>query len=239
MIAPALYTCLISHRRHAPVRHAFTYRTYLWLVDLDKLPELSWPLRALARFEARDHLGDPDASIRANVDAYLAEHGVDLAGGRVLMLGNARVLGYVFNPITLFWCYRGDGELACVIAEVHNTYGGRHRYLLHPDQRGRADVAKQFYVSPFFAGAEGAYRMWVPDPGDRLAIGVALRLNGRTPFVASLRGSRRPLTVGSLLGLALRHPWVTAAATAWIRVHGVWLFLRGLPVHPRPQRSAR
>ena len=94
----ALYECRISHVRTAPLRNAFRYRGYQWLVDLDDLPRLPPWLRPLASFRARDHLGDPLRSIRANVDSYLAGRGIDLNGGRIVMLANARVLGYVFNP---------------------------------------------------------------------------------------------------------------------------------------------
>ena len=116
----ALYPCEITHVRARPVRRAFRYRSYLWLVDLDDLPQVPLALRPFARFRSRDHLGDPASSIRANVDACLARHGISLAGGRVLMLGHAAVLGYVFNPLTVFWCHRAAGTLAAVIAEVQH-----------------------------------------------------------------------------------------------------------------------
>jgi DUF1365 family protein len=229
--AAALYECELRHVRTSPVRHGFTYRTYMWLVDLDDLPRLPPPLRFLGRFEARDHLGDPAATLRANLDRFLADHGIDLRGGRVLMLGHARVLGHVFNPLTLFWCRHRDGGAACVVAEVHNTYGGRHRYLLVQGDDGR--VAKSFYVSPFFP-VDGEYRMRLPEPAERLDITVTLHRDGTRPFVARLRGDRRPLTGASLIRLALRHPWVTVAVSARIRLQGGYLFLRGLPLQPRP-----
>ncbi len=161
---PALYATTIEHERRAPVHHAFHYRHTMWLVDLDAVPAVPRVLGPLATFEARDHFGDPDATLRSNVDAYLAEHGIDLRGGRVLMLANPRSFGYVFNPLTIYWCYdgagsvpeRGTGAPACVIAEVHNTYGGRHCYLIIPDASGHAEVDKDFYVSPFFA-VDGRY----------------------------------------------------------------------------------
>ena len=231
---PAIFHCRLRHARTAPLSHTFTYGTYLWLVDLDHLPRLPWPLRPLARFEARDHVGDPSASIRSNVDAFLAGHGIDLRGGRVLMLTNARVFGYVFNPLTLYWCRDRAGTPVCVVAEVHNTYRGRHRYLLRLDERDRADVAKQFYVSPFFP-VDGEYRMRLPEPTDRLAITIRLHRGDERPFVATLQGKGRPATTGALLVAALRHPWVTATVAARIRRHGVHLFLRGLPVQPRPE----
>jgi len=136
--APALYDVEVRHVRHAALHRDFRHRVYLWLVDLDALPRLPLWLRPFAGFRAADHLGDPDGTIRGNLDRYLAGRGIDLRGGRVLMLANARVLGYVFNPLTVFWCHGSDGSLACVVAEVHNTYGERHCYLLATDHAGRA-----------------------------------------------------------------------------------------------------
>ena len=188
---PALYEVRVTHRRTERIDRSFSHRMYLWLVDLDHLPVLPRVLRPLARFDAADHLGDPGRSIRANLEDFLASRGVDLDGGRILMLAHARVLSYVFNPITLYWCHRASGELACVVAEVHNTYGGRHHYLLDVDDQGRARVDKEFYVSPFLPVA-GEYRMRVPEPGATLSATVVLRQDGTTPFVATMHGHRRP-----------------------------------------------
>ena len=175
----ALYPCQITHTRFRP-RRTFRYRSYLWLVDLDGLPRLPLPLRPLARFQARDHLSGAGGSLRASVDTYLAQHGISLPGGRVLMLGHARTLGYVFNPLTVFWCHDADGGLAAVIAEVHNTYGGRHTYLLHPDSRGRAEADKEFYISPFLPVA-GRYRLHLPEPAGRLRLGGSGRRSRYLP----------------------------------------------------------
>ena len=164
----ALYECRITHTRLAPLRNVFTYRTYQWLVDLDHLPRPGRFLRLLAGFDSRDHLGDPRRPIRDNLDRFLMSQGIDTGGGRVVMLANARVLGYVFNPLTVYWCHRADGALACVVAEVHNTYRQRHAYLLRPDERGRAQAPKEFYVSPFYP-VDGGYRMSLPEPGARRA----------------------------------------------------------------------
>jgi hypothetical protein len=237
VVSAALYECVVRHTRTEPVRNDFTYRTYQWLVDIDDVPRLPWPLRLLADFRAADHFGDRDASIRRNVDAFLAERGVDLHGGRVLMLANARVLGYVFNPLTLFWCHDRDGDLACVIAEVHNTYGQRHAYLLATDEHGRAAAAKAFYVSPFYAVEGGVYCMRLPEPDERLAVSIRLDLPGRAPFVAGLRGRRRPGTPANLMRASLRYPLATLAVSARIRWQGVRLYLRGVPVVPRPKRD--
>jgi uncharacterized protein len=211
-VKPAVYECTLRHVRTTPVRHAFRYRTYLWLVDLDEMPPNRW----LAGF-------DDARTIRRGVDEVLAGERI----ARVLMLTGARVLGHVFNPLTVLWCHRADGSLAAVIAEVHNTYGGRHRYLLRPDARGRADVAKEFYVSPFFE-VDGAYRMSVPVPGDRLDLTVALDHDGGRPFVASLHGRRRAVTAWSVL-----RQTATLAVLSRIKFQGVRLYLRGLPVVAR------
>jgi DUF1365 family protein len=231
--APALYRCLITHVRNRPKRYGFRARTYMWLVDLDALPRLPRPLRTLARFEGRDHFAGT-TGIRDGLERYLAAQGVDLAGGRVLMLAHARVLGHVFNPLTLYWCHGADGALRCVVAEVHNTYGERHCYLLHTDDGAQAVVDKDFYVSPFFP-VDGRYRMRLPVPDKRLAVTVHLeRAQGR-PFTATLRGTRSPATATSLFRAAARNPWSTAAVSAGIRLHGIRLWLRGLPVQPRPR----
>ena len=224
-----IYEVTISHARSAPLRNVFRYRSYLWLVDLDHLPRA----RPLARFRARDHLGDPQASIRANLDRFLAARDVDLGGGRVTMLAHARVLGYVFNPLTVYWCHRPDGTLACVVAEVHNTYRERHAYLLRTDERGRAEVPKQFYVSPFYP-VDGRYRMSLPEPDGRLALSVVLDRPDGHSFIAGVRGRAVPATARALIGAAARHPWSTAAVAARIRWQGVQLHLRGLRVVPRP-----
>ena len=228
----ALYDCRIAHVRTRPLRHAFQHRTYLWLVDLDHLPRLPAPLRPLARFQARDHLGDPAVGLRGNLDGYLAENGVDLRGGQVLMLAHARSLGHVFNPITVYWCHDADGAPVCTVAEVHNTYHERHRYLLFPDAEGRAETAKTFYVSPFFP-VDGGYRMTLPEPGEQLRLTVHLeRADGRA-LTATVRGARRAATPIGLLRAAARHPLSTLVVSAHIRIQGLRLLARGLPVQPR------
>ncbi|HEX5292124.1 MAG TPA: DUF1365 domain-containing protein [Streptosporangiaceae bacterium] len=219
-----LYECEIRHARTAPLRNVFRYRSYLWLVDLDRLPRI--PL--LTVFRGRDHLGDPRRGIRENLDRFLAANGISRPH-TITMLTQARVLGYVFNPLTVYWCHRPD----CVVAEVHNTYGQRYAYLLHPDARGRARVPKQFYVSPFYP-VDGDYRMSLPEPGEHLALSVRLDRPDGHAFAASVRGRAVPATARALLAAVVRYPWSTAAVSVRIRWQGVRLYLRGLPVIPRP-----
>ena len=235
-VTPALYDVVVSHTRRTPFTRSFEHKTYLWLVDLDHLPDLPKPLRPFARFEARDHLGDPTKSIKRNLHDWLARQGVHLPGGRTVMLANARVLGHVFNPITVYWCFRAEGGLECMVAEVHNTYRGRHCYLLRPDDDLRAEVDKEFYVSPFLEMG-GHYVMRLPRPGPMLSMTIALRQHGSTPFTATLRGSRTSASTRDLVRMLCRRPLVTQRVSALIRAHGIALWLRRLPVVRRPHHE--
>ena len=228
---PALYDVEIGHTRRTPLRNEFRYGGYLWLVDLDDLPQLPGWLRWAARFDAADHLGDPSRSIRANVLAFAEAHGVRDVD-RVLMLANARTGGHVFNPLSTHWCYRADGTLACLVAEVHNTYGQRHAYLLHPDDAGRAEVDKEFYVSPFLT-VDGRYLMRFSAPGPQLSVSIALRQDGRTPFSAWLRGTARPASTAAVARAVVRRPFMALQVSALIRWQGIRLWARRLPVVPR------
>jgi DUF1365 family protein len=237
-MSAAIYRTSISHVRRTPLKNAFTYRSYSWFVDVDRLPRLPFLLRPLAVFRAGDHLGDPDATIRSNVERYLQAEGIEPDGGPIRMLTSARVFGYVFNPLTLFWCYRSTGELECVVAEVHNTYGERHCYLLRTDPAGRAAVPKAFYVSPFNE-VDGQYRMKLPAPGERLGVSIVLDREGHRPFVAAMDGTRRPATLPNILAAALAVPAAPLLVSALIRVQGIKLWARRLPVVARPHHPSQ
>lgn len=229
---PALVDVRVGHRRSHPLENAFEYGGYLWLVDLDDLPGLPRGLGWAARFDAADHLGDPGSSIKANVVRFAALHGVDDVD-RVVMLANARSGPHVFNPLSTHWCYRADGSLACIVAEVHNTYGERHAYLLHPDDAGRTETEKDFYVSPFNT-VDGRYLMRFTGPGEQLHVTMALQVGGRTPFVATLRGRARAAGTGAVVRTILRWPLMSLWVAALIRWQGIRLWARRLPVVPRP-----
>jgi DUF1365 family protein len=229
---PGRFETTIRHTRRTPFRRSFEHRSTFWLVDLDDLPDHG----LLARFEARDHLGSPGRSLRANVESFLADNGVSLGEGArpgtILMAAHPRSLGHCFNPISIFWCFDDAGRQAGVVVEVHNTYGDRHAYLVHPDEQGRAQTDKAMYVSPFH-GVDGSYDIAVPLPTDRLHVAVTLRghdgdAHGKAPFSASLTGARTDVPVRRTLGAALR-------GSALIRVHGTWLWVRRLPIRPRPR----
>jgi hypothetical protein len=231
--AATTYRTVVTHARQAPVRHRFRYRASAWLVDLDEVPQLPRPLRWLARFDTADHVGDPAASLRDNLTSVLATEGIDVRGARIMMLANARALGHVFNPISIHWCYAADETLAAVVAEVHNTYGDRHAYVMRADAAGGVDgvLDKQMYVSPFNP-VDGQYRITVSPLSEHVSVAVTLTRDGKPPFVATLRGVRQhrhsPLRAAVLTAAA------SLRVTTLIRWQGVGLFLRGLRVEPRP-----
>ncbi|NIK57670.1 hypothetical protein BJY22_003387 [Kribbella shirazensis] len=226
---PAIVTGFVRHGRSVPIRHAFRHRVYQWLVDLDDVPRLPWYLRPFARFDVRDHLGGRGPTIKADLRRYLAGHGIEY-DGRVVMLANARTLGHVFDPLTVFWCV----DSPYVVAEVHNTYGERHAYLLRPDERGTDETTKEFYVSPF-NDVSGRYRLGFELDHDRVSVRVSLTRGGRTVFGASFDGVPRPATRRSIVATAVRMPLMPHRVSALIRLHGVWLWARRLPVVPRPE----
>ena len=173
-------------------------------------------------------------TIKANVEHFLALNGVEPDGGRIVMAANARALGHCFNPISVFWCHRRDGDLAGVVVEVHNTYGDRHAYLVHPDEQGRARTEKQMYVSPFH-GTDGYYEIAVPRPGRpaaRLRHAAQRRRRGRSaPRSTASRTTTSPLRSAPA---ALR-------GTLLIHAHGIWLWARrlGIRTTSRPPATGR
>jgi len=232
-VLPALVEGTVGHTRRTPLRHRFTNRVYQWLVDVDELPRMPRLLRPFSTFSAADHIGDPDDTIRNNIERFCKAQGVDISGHRVLMLANARVLGHTFDPLSVFWAIAPDESLTCIVAEVHNTYGERHAYLLETDDHGRSQVDKAFYVSPFFT-VDGAYDLQFTLTPRKVSSTIILRQGGQAVFSATFRGKPRAATPGRLARLVITNPLMTQRTSLLIRLHGVWLWLRRLPVIPRP-----
>ncbi len=230
----------ITHTRLSPVRHAFTYRSVSWLVDIDSLPTLSAPLRPFAQFRGADHFPEPmvdGQTLRDRLDAHLLSVGKRPPDGKVVALTSPRVAGYVFNPLSVYWCHRADGSLAYAVAEVHNTYGGRHCYVVELDDHGRAEVDKEFYVSPF-NDVSGNYRLRMPPPADgRVAVSIVLERDGHEPFVASLSGRIEPATSRAIVATQMRAPLAPLAVSARIRFQGSKLWAKRLPIVPRPPQA--
>jgi uncharacterized protein len=236
-----VYATEISHLRRAPLRAGFRHRSYLWLVEVGAdsssgaaQRRIRGRLAAVRRWatgsiQARDHLGDPGLGLRANLAHFLELHGIELGEARVRLAAHPRAFGFCFNPISVWWCTRPDGTPLATVVEVHNTYGDRHAYLVRPDGTQGADeatVAKEMYVSPFH-GVDGDYRVRAPEPGPELSVSVDLTTAAGTRFSASLSGT--PVTghrgAAALAGLR---------DAGLIRLHGVALWLRRLPIQPRP-----
>lgn len=235
------YLTKVRHQRTSPLSHSFSYPGVSWLVDLDKLgaserpAEMSWWASLFTTFRASDHLGNPAGVWRDNVTAFASTYGIDLRGGSVRVLTSARSLGYVFNPVSIYWCRDRDGVLACVIAEVHNTYGERHAYLIESDDRDRALVEKTFYVSPF-NDTSGEYTMSLPEPGSDFNLAITLRRPDQRPFATNWTGHRVRGRAATFKA-ALATPLASYLVTTLIHLHGVRLWIRRLPVQPRPQHS--
>jgi uncharacterized protein len=223
---PCLYEVRIRHGRQAPVYNTFRHGSYMWLFDLDDPPRLPGLLRPLARYRSRDHI---------DVRAALEQSGMD--AGRILVLTNLRMFGYVFNPISIYWCFDPIGRLVAHVAEVHNTYGGRHAYVLplDTDSVGRdldSVVSKAMYVSPFHP-VDGIYRIRIGPPAETLRVSVVLERPDSKPFRAGLAGSRRQPSVASLWRCFLRYPVAPLRGRALIQFQGLRLWRRRLEVQPR------
>jgi uncharacterized protein len=219
LVVPALYEAEVSHVRRAPLKHRFDYRASYWLVDFDRLPQLGRPVRWCTGVRREDHV---------DIRRVLADEG--RSASRIVLLSGARSFGYAFDPISVFWCYDEADTRCTVVAEVHNTYGGRHAYVLEPDPEGTAEVGKALYVSPF-NGVDGTYRIRISPPTSSVSVLVSLERPGEEPFVATLRGTRRPFTMKSMMVAALRHSG--ARTRLLIQWQAVRLWRRGLKVQPR------
>jgi len=238
-VLPAIVEGLVTHNRRGPIQHAFEHRVYQWLIDLDHIPRPPWYLRPFAGFDARDHLGGTgfgaSPQIKKNVERFLAFHCVAMGpAGRVVMLANARVFGHVFDPLTVYWCFAGDGTLMKVIAEVHNTHGERHAYLLTPSSNGEASVGKDFYVSPF-NDVSGRYDMKFTMSDEAVSVAVSLHRQGQPVFRAAFAGVPTPATARTIAKYALWMPAMPHKVTTLIRYHGILLWIRRLPVIDRPR----
>ncbi len=234
----ALYVGTVMHARRAPRDNVFRYPVYQWLVDPDELPELDrrfrlfgWNRRAVTTWHDRDHIDIP---------AYLRANGIELGeGGRFLCLTNLRVLGYVFNPVSFWWCYRGEGELACIVAEINNTFGERLPYLLSPPNQvsnGRQRVYgtdKRIHVSPFMP-MDQSYTWYFSEPADRLYVRIDVHEEGVRPFHATLVARRVELTTASLRAALVRYPLMPARVISLIHLQAARLALKRVPPFAKP-----
>jgi hypothetical protein len=249
MTVSALYAGTVMHRRWKPKRHRVQYRVFSILVDLDELPHLARRLRLLShnRFNLfslmdRDFGAGDETALRPWVEAQLAAAGLKAEGVRISLLCYPRILGYAFNPLSVFFCRRaGDGALIAVLYEVHNTFGERHCYLIPTDPAEtevRQSCEKNFHVSPFIA-MQATYRFHILPPADRLAI-VIHETDSAGPLLdASFVARRAPLSDANLLSLLARHPLMAVKVIGGIHWEALKLWLKGIDLVARPEPPAR
>jgi uncharacterized protein len=240
-----LYEGVVAHRRFGRIPHAFRRRIYLFFLDLAELPDAlsggrfwSAERRALARFDRRDHLGDPSQPLDACVRALVAERTGRRPTGPIAILTQLRHFGIGFNPISVYYCYDAAGErVETLVAEVRNTpWLEMHCYVLPLDAttRGPLQTPKEFHVSPFLE-MDYAYHWRVSEPGDELLLGIENWRGNERAFQASLSGRRRPLEAATLIRMLLRYPLMSAQVIAGIYFEALRLWWKGVALQSHPR----
>ncbi len=235
-----LYTGSLVHARRTPVENAFRYRISFYVLDLDELPELERRLRLFSvnrpnvvSLYDRDHFADDGLPLKEKVLSFIRARGVELDGGRIVMLAQLRVLGYVFNPVSFYWCYRPDGELACMVAELNNTFGERLAQLLRGDGPSY-EHRKELHVSPFM-DLDKSYRYVFSEPGERVYARMdVLSGDGDRPLQAALAGRRQPLTNRTLASALVRYPLMPLQVIGLIHWQALRLWAKRTPFHHKP-----
>lgn len=251
-LASAVYEGSIRHRRHAPRSHAFCYRVtllYLDLAELDRVFAGRWLWSVdrsnLAAFHRRDYLGPAelplDEAVRRTVERALDRR----PEGPIRVLTHPRYAGYVFNPVSFYYCHDASGELDCIVAEITNTpWGERHAYVL-PVAAAERDgdalefrLAKDFHVSPFLP-MDVRYVWRFSLPGRTLGVHMRVIRGARDEFDATLALERRSLDAAALRRALVRYPLMTAKVTTAIYWQALRLWLGRTPVYPHPQTPPR
>jgi len=239
----SIYAGHVVHKRLEPKRHGFSYRVFALSLDVDEIDRLDHELRLFSRgrrnalsFWDAD-LGDAGGEpVGVKARRLLAAAGLSAYGARIELVCYPRILGYVFNPLSVYFCRDDRDNLGAVVYEVTNTFGERKSYLVRVGAAGGDTVAqscaKELYVSPFTA-AEGSYSFHVVPPADRVVLGVALRSSGRPVLKTHFRGRRIPLSDGAIVGMLARHPLMTFKVVAAIHYEAFKLWIKGVPLVAR------
>ncbi|MEM5472654.1 DUF1365 domain-containing protein [Hoeflea sp. AS60] len=246
--APAsLYAGDVMHQRMKPVGHRFRYRVYSILVDLDRLEEADGLSKLFSvnranvmSFHESDHLrGAEQSSLRAHIDALLKEAGLDQPAARVELACYPRIFGQVFNPLSVYYAYDGNGHPLALVYEVRNTFGENHTYVCKIEAGDltpagiRQSRSKLFYVSPFVE-MEARYNFRMNVPGEQLKWRI-LETDPSGPLLAATyNGERRNLATGSILGCLLQIPLLTWKIVGGIHFEALRLWLKGVRYVPRP-----
>jgi uncharacterized protein len=239
----SLYVGKVMHRRLSPRKHEFRYRAFWFLLDLDEIGELAKKLVWFSHnrsnvfsFYDTDHGDGTETPLRTQIERLLAGAKVELAGGRICLLCMPRTLGYCFNPISIFFCYRADTSLAAMIYQVHNTFRERHSYVIRVENETsalRQRCRKLFYVSPFL-DMDMRYDFRVTRPGERIVVGVCASSSRRPLLQAVLTGMRKDLTNRNLTSVFLKMPTITIKVIGAIHWEALRLWAKGIGLRRRP-----
>ncbi|RYF01417.1 MAG: DUF1365 domain-containing protein [Comamonadaceae bacterium] len=250
--ASALYTGTVIHQRLKPLKHRLRYGVFSLLIDLNELEDLDRRLRFfslnrsnLFSLHEKDYGAGEPRGLRAHIDRTLVAAGL-AAGGPVQLLTMPRILGYAFNPLTVYFCQRLDGGLQAIVYEVNNTFGERHSYVIEvaPQDahalRLQQRCAKEFHVSPFLGLAMQYGFDIAPPRGDResLQVGVTVHDAQGPVLVAHMHALRRPLTDTALLRAFFTHPLLTFKVVGAIHWEALKLWIKGAPLQPKPSPPA-
>lgn len=226
---------VVLHKRRKPFEHGLKFVNYMWLIDLTS------PLPAFVarKLKTKDHFGGQVDSILEAVRIFAQAQGESVStSDKVTMVTSLRTNGYVFNPLSVYWCFDSVGNCKWAIMEIHNTYGDRHAHLIKPDAKGNSRVNKEFYVSPFFT-IDGEYETRTLIDGNEVTLVVNLFQNKEFVFSASFTGTASEATRTQRLKAYFRTPFSTLQAMTRIKAHGIWLWARRLPVIARPQHPTQ
>lgn len=244
----ALYDGEVAHRRFRPKAHKLRYSVFTMLFDLDELPLLGAGLkffaynrRAPIAFHDRDHGPRDGTGLRAWAEAKMREIGVEPDGGRIELLCYPRIFGYVFNPLSVYFCRRRDEALAAILYEVHNTHGEQHTYAIPVKDAGpviEQRAEKAFYVSPFI-GPTATYNFEVLPPADKVAVVIRQELAGEPLMTASFYGRRQPLTTAAIARHLCAFPLMTFKVVAAIHWEAVKMWWKGFEIFPHAPPGRR
>ncbi len=239
----SLYVGHTTHSRLKPRPHRFTYGVFQILIDIDRIDEAVAGLRCFGRgrfglfsFADRDHGARTDTPLRPWVEEKLREGGIAAGAHTIRLLCFPRILGFVFNPLSIFFIHAADGRLEAVIYEVNNTVGQSHAYVVPATgaAKERQSADKCFYVSPFYK-VEGGYRFKLTTPADTFHLTIAKQVDGAVDFTASQTAERRELTDAALLKLFFAMPLMTLGVVVAIHFEALRLLLKGAVFGASPQ----